>query len=399
MKSILTTFFASAIALSSFAGVHEGEGYYRVQNFLTERYIYVTDNRGSLNMQATTAELGAIEIWKGYEKTISDPATVIYVKDLDGKGRDFDLQTQGTGVKTIIDYPVSIIENASTKPLTHRIFGRNSGLTRYIGDGTGSPAVIKNERGYASSQLQPNDKANFWILHKITTDGSQYFGVEPEINAGGDYYTTIFAGFPFSTASDGMKAYYVSKVGNGMAALKEISGTVPTGTPVIIKCSASTPSGNRLNIGGSASAISGNRLGGVYFNNTSLKHKNQTPYDKETMRVLGTLSDGSVGFVTSDIKFLPRNKAYLTVPAGSPAEIRLVSEEEFDKSAIITVKTDKVSMRIEGMTLYVDGDATVEVYTVTGQLVRRGRFSSLQLPAPGIYIVKSGATVAKLIAR
>lgn len=399
MKSILTTFFASAVALSSFAGVHEGEGYYRVQNFLTERYIYVTDNRGSLNMQATTAELGAIEIWKGYEKTISDPATVIYVKDLDGKGRDFDLQTQGTGVKTIIDYPVSIIENASTKPLTHRIFGRNSGLTRYIGDGTGSPAVIKNERGYASSQLQPNDKANFWILHKITTDGNQYFGVDPEINVGGDYYTTIFAGFPFSTASDGMKAYYVSKVGNGMAALKEISGTVPTGTPVIIKCSASTPSGNRLNIGGSASAISGNRLGGVYFNNTSLKHKNQTPYDKETMRVLGTLSDGTVGFVTSDIKFLPRNKAYLTVPAGSPAEIRLVSEEEFDKSAIITVKTDKVSMRIEGMTLYVDGDAAVEVYTVTGQLVRRGRFSSLQLPAPGIYIVKSGATVAKLIAR
>lgn len=399
MKSILTTFFASAVALSSFAGVHEGEGYYRMQNFLTERYIYVTDNRGSLNMQATTAELGAIEIWKGYEKTISDPATVIYVKDLDGKGRDFDLQTQGTGVKTIIDYPVSIIENASTKPLTHRIFGRNSGLTRYIGDGTGSPAVIKNERGYASSQLQPNDKANFWILHKITTDGNQYFGVDPEINVGGDYYTTIFAGFPFSTASDGMKAYYVSKVGNGMAALKEISGTVPTGTPVIIKCSASTPSGNRLNIGGSASAISGNRLGGVYFNNTSLKHKNQTPYDKETMRVLGTLSDGTVGFVTSDIKFLPRNKAYLTVPAGSPAEIRLVSEEEFDKSAIITVKTDKVSMRIEGMTLYVDGDAAVEVYTVTGQLVRRGRFSSLQLPAPGIYIVKSGATVAKLIAR
>lgn len=399
MKSILTTFIASSIAITTLAGVHEGEGYYRVQNYLTARYVYVTDNRGSLNFQATTAELGAIELWKGEDKTISDPASVIYIKDLDGKGRDFDLQTQGTGVKTIIDYPVSIIENKSTKPLTHRIFGRNSGLTRYIGDGTGSDAVIDLERGYASSQLPGGDKANLWLFKKISTSDN-YFGITPDLRNGNEYYSTIYAGFPFSLASQGMKAYYITKVGNGMAAIKEISGTVPAGTPVIVKCAASTASGNKLNVGGTASALSGNRLGGVYFNNTSLKHKNQTPYDKETMRVLGTLSDGSVGFVTSNtLKFLPRNKAYLTVPAGSPAEIRLVSEEEFDHASIISVNKDRVSVRIEDMTLIVEGDTPVEVYTVTGQLVRRGNFSSLLLPAPGIYIVKTSSTATKLIAR
>lgn len=154
-------FFASAIALSSFAGVHEGEGYYRVQNFLTERYIYVTDNRGSLNMQATTAELGAIEIWKGYEKTISDPATVIYVKDLDGKGRDFDLQDAGHWSENHHRLPVSIIENASTKPLTHRIFGRNSGLTRYIGDGTARRPSSRTSAATPALSSSPMTKPTF----------------------------------------------------------------------------------------------------------------------------------------------------------------------------------------------------------------------------------------------
>lgn len=402
MKSIITTLIiTSTISLSALAGVNGGEGYYRVENYLTGRYVRVTDNRGSLNMQATTAELGAIELWKGYENTISDPATVIYVKDLDGKGRDFDLQTQGTGVKEIIDYPVSIVENTNTTPVTHRIFGRNSGLTRYIGDATTTTSGLKKDRGYTTSQLKPNDEANFWIFHKITTDDSQYFGITPEFQNGDGYYATLYAGFPFSTASEGMTVYYVSRSGNGMAALKELNGTVPAGTPVVVKCSAATTKDNKLNIGGEASEISGNKLGGVYFHNDAkFLHTNLTPYDKETMRVLGTLSDGSLGFVTADFEYLPRNKAYLTVPAGSPAEIKIVSEEEYDKSGIDSVVTDNVSVRIQGMTLIVEGDVSnVEVYTVTGQLVRRGAFSSLRLPAPGIYIVKAGNKVSKLIAK
>lgn len=319
--------------------------------------------------------------------------------DLDGKGRDYDLQTQGTSVKSIIDYPVSIIENKSTTPLTHRVFGRNSGLTRYIGDGTSSDAVITNKQGYATSQLQPNDEANFWILHKIKADGDNYFGVSPDVRTGDGMFTTLYAGFPFSLASNGMKAYYVSMTGNGMAALKEITGTVPLGTPVIIKCAGETASDNRLEIGGDAAAIDGNMLGGVYFENTSLRHKNLTPYDKETMRVLGTLSDGSLGFVVGNYEYLPRNKAYLSVPAGSPAEIKLVSEEEYVNASIDSVISDATSVRIEGMTLYADGNSRIEIYNVTGQLVGSGCLSSFTLPAPGVYIVRSGASTVKLIAR
>ena len=49
-------------------------------------------------------------------------------------------------MKTIIDYPVSI-RLANAKLGTYMVFGRNSGLSRYIGDATESDS----ERGYLTS--------------------------------------------------------------------------------------------------------------------------------------------------------------------------------------------------------------------------------------------------------
>ena len=187
-KAIAALLFCSA-AMSASA-LLDGDGYYRVQNAMTERYIYVLDDKGSLNFQATTAELGAIELWKDYNKTISDPATVIYVKDLNGKKQDYDLQTQGTGVYSIISYPVSI--RLADKNLgTYSIFGRNSGLTRYIGDATRST----KDRGYVTSL--ENGEYYRWYFHPITTDDTNYVGITPEFEDGGDYYATLYADFPF----------------------------------------------------------------------------------------------------------------------------------------------------------------------------------------------------------
>ncbi|MCM1076182.1 MAG: hypothetical protein NC411_02335 [Bacteroides sp.] len=397
MKKILTAFIASGIALSASA-VIEGDGYYRVQNAKTGRYIYVLDNTGELNFQATTAELGALELWLGYEKTTSDPATIIYVKDLDGKQRDFDLQTQGTGVKSIINYSVSI-RMVDSAVGSYNVFGRNSGLTRYIGDATKS----ESERGYLRSYAG-NDEYFRWLFHPITTDDSNYFGILPEFQAGDDYYASLYADFPFTFHSEGMTAYYVcstSDAAKGVVYVAPIEGTVPRATPVIIKCSSAAANGNKLNIGGEGKSITDNKLKGVYFQNTSLLHKNLTPNDPATMRVLGRLSDGSVGFVKYTETNLPRNKAYLTVPAGTPDELRI----EFVSAGIDDITSDAAAAKINvnGLSVSVEGIAneSVEVYSVTGQLVVRGMAdgSALLLPAPGLYIVKTPTTVAKILAR
>lgn len=388
MKQIITALLAAILAISASAQLN-GDGFYRVQNNMTERYIYVLDDKGELNFQATTAELGAIELWKNYEKTISDPATVIYIKNLDGKQQDYDLQAQGTGVQKIIDNPVTIYQRNGL----YSIYGRNSGMVRYIGDATKN----SNDRGYVS--CLDNDEYCRWRIFPITTANSNYFGITPEFQQGADHYATLYADFPFDFHSEGMTAYYVSSVENGTAYIKEINGTVAKGTPVIIKCSSAVPSGNKLSLGGNGSAVAGNMLKGVYFNNNDLVHKNRTPNDKATMRVLGRLSDGSIGFVTSNEQYLARNKAYLVVPAGTPAELKM---EIASNAAIGTVTSDAVTISINGLELRVDGAEDAVVYNITGQLISRSANANshaISLPAPGIYIVKAGGKVAKLIAR
>lgn len=336
--------FAGLIAFGASATLN-GDGYYRVKNYKTERYIYVLDDKGRLNFQATTAELGAIELWKGYEKAITDPATIIYVKDLTGKKQDFDLQAQGTGVYSIIDYPVSI-RLADSKLGVYSIFGRNSGISRYIGDGTKSDS----EQGWVTSL--DNNEYYRWYIDPVTTDDSNYFAVNPSLTDGTTNYAPFFAVFPFSFHSEGMKAYTVYDVYGDKAYLKEVKGTIPGATPVIITSTSSNVSNNRLNIGGEATDITDNLLKGVYFNNSSALHLNRVAYDKNTMRVLGKLSDGTIGFKTEDIDYLPRNQAYLVVPAGSPAEIHLSTETPPARVSSITLDKTNLNLSVgEAVTL------------------------------------------------
>lgn len=390
MKKIIIAFIASAISLSASA-VIDGDGYYRVQNFTTGRYIYVLDNKGSLNFQATTAELGAIELWKDYDRTISDPATIVYVKDLDGKGRTFDLQTQGTGVKTMIDYPVTIYRHPKTD--YYSIYGSNSGLVRYIGDATKS----NSDQGYVTSN--GNGDYYRWYFHPVTTGDENYFGVTPEIQDGDDYYGSLYADFPFTAHSEGLTPYFVCSIRDGVVYLAEIEGTVPRATPVIIKCSSANPSDNRLNIGGEAKTLSENRLKGIYFNNTSLRHKNLTPNDPATMRVLGRMADGSLGFITSTEEYLPRNKAYLPVPEGTPAELRIA----YASAGIADIIADQqtATVKVNGMNVSVvcTGSETARIFSVTGQMVATGAAdgSPIALPAPGVYIVRCATTTAKIL--
>lgn len=392
MKKTITAILASAVALSASALI-EGDGFYRVQNYMSGRYIYVLDDKGELNFQATTAELGAIQLWKDYSRAISDPSTVIYVKDLDGKGRTYDLQTQGTGVKAIIDYPVTIYLNNKNLGI-YSVYGSNSGMVRYIGDATEED----DDRGYVTSI--GNSNYHRWYFYPMTTDDSNYFGLAPEFKEGDDYFGSIYADFPFTFYSEGITAYYVSEVGENSVNLVEIEGTVPRATPIVFKCTSESAADNRLKLGGEAKAIDGNLLKGVYFNNTSLLHKNLTPNDPATVRVLGLMSDGSLGFVTSKDQYLPRNKAYVTVPEGSPAEMRITYGTSGIEDAVADCSDVKVV--VNGRGVRVEGDAEpVEIFNVTGQLVARGVAdgSFIVLPAAGVYVVHTPTATAKVIAR
>lgn len=319
-KNILILAYLFIYCLSSFAQLN-GDGYYRIRNLGSQRYIIVTDNKGSVNVSSTSADLGAVKLLKNFSNVVSDPGSILYVNEVNGQYR---FEAQGTDTHEIIGYDLKLKQSTNG---TYLAYQEESVLRMYLCDGRKEDT----EEGSMSTKSDATTHRN-WEILPLSTSGDNYFGISSEYAYNGSYYSTLYASFPFTFASSGMAAYYVSKVDNGIAVLAEVANnTVPASMPVIIKTASSEPSGNRLNIGANiATKPTDNKLSGVYFHNTSKKHNNLTLYNPETMRVLGITSTGKLGFVKASIDYLPANKAYLNVPAGSPDELLLMTQTEYD---------------------------------------------------------------------
>ena len=322
MKRNLIFILSFLFALTSFAQLN-GDGYYRVKNVASGRYITVRDNRGSVNIGSTSADMGAVDLYKGFDMVESDPASILYIDDVGDSNYKF--HSQGTDTYEIIGYYLKLKKNSDG---SYKAYQGNSMMIMYLGDGETTSVV--------DSKLVTNAKGQYrdwYILPVNSSSQDNYFGVKPDIKVAGDHYASFYASFPFSVASQDLKVYYINNVEGDIAVYKEIEGgVVPSGAPVFIKCSSNNPSDNRLDIGANqASALTNNKLSGVYFCNKSAAHRNVTPYNPETMRVLGTTADGKLAYVKADYDYLPANRSYLTVPAGSPDVIKLVSEEEYQK--------------------------------------------------------------------
>lgn len=325
MKKLLLASLSVLMALPALADL-QGDGYYRVQNAMTKRYIYLVDDKGSVNYATTSADVQALQLWLGFDMASSDPATVF--KLTNNSGSSYDVASQGTSLYSFFESYLKIISaGVYDGKQSYYAYASKSGMTKYLGDLETDLTVAK---GFPSADAK-GDNRKWYITPLDSSDDEGYFGVLPTIAKGGTYYQPFYADFPFSVKSAGVKVYKVDRYVEGAAVLKELTGCVPARTPVIFECENATPSANRLDIGGTATAdVSGNMLKGVFFNNDyPSSHINQTAYDKSTMRSLAVV-DGKLMFVTADIEYLPRNQAYLQVPAGTAASFRLLKEDEID---------------------------------------------------------------------
>ena len=60
-------------------------GYYRVKNFITDRYIIVVDNKSKgVDKVTTTVDLLALNSVRSWDKIESNPASVIYIEKVSG---------------------------------------------------------------------------------------------------------------------------------------------------------------------------------------------------------------------------------------------------------------------------------------------------------------------------
>ena len=374
-KTIITSIVLASLATSAFAGDPPvSDGYYRIVNHKTNRYIYVYDNTGKINLAAGTADAGALDLWKDFNRTISDPGSVLYAHYMgqnENGGHSYNVEAQGTSVFDIIGHFVSVYRMPSGSANIYASYG---GITKYMDDEETNLSLDHGAVGFNRS-----GDYRLWDESPIDANTDNYFGLAPTLEANGKYYQPFYAAFPFNFASDGMRAFYISKFDAtfNVAVISEISGNVPGATPIIVECSSNAATDNRLNLLYNQDLpIQGNQLAGVYFCNKMRPNSNDaiTPYNAETMRVLTTDAQGNLVFAKADLDNLPANQSYLPVPAGTADAVTIMTEEEYTKY-------------VAGIhNIVADGENVSPVYSVSGAVVLSDSRSLSELPA-GIYIV------------
>lgn len=363
MNRLLLIIFTIIISSTASAQLN-GDGYYRVQNQYSNRYIVVNSNKAKANMSTNEVDLGALETYKSFDKIVSNPGSIIYIEN--HGDNQYVLRAQGTNTLDMTGYYLKIRDN---KNGTYKAYATVSGVTKYLSD---EPTTLSE-----GILMTSGTKARDWYIKPVDSNGDNYFGLTPDISVGSDNYATIYASFPFSFSSKGMNAYYICKVDveRNVAVYKEITDVVPASTPVFVKCASSKATENRLNlINKKTNPINDNLLAGVYFKNDNSTYYNQVAYDAATMRVLGKMSDGTLGFVKVNIDFLPANKAYLKVPVSASSEIRLMSVDEYATGIDDVFADSVVDMKgiftLTGLKVNMDVDALPSgVYIVNGKKV------------------------------
>lgn len=380
MKRIFS-FLLALVPLMAFAQQFNGSGWYRAQSQASSRYLSVVDPK-KIYRNGSDVFLGGLNCKEGFDSgdnVVSNPASIcwfqqkkvegqiIYI-NLIGQGLDFDQRMSGSASLAIRTYGSGYL-----------LYGSGSGLVRYIYDNQ------YNSEPYVPYTAASGSAAYLWNMLPVNDSEGQYFGVLPDVTASADgsHWATMYASFPFVPASD-MKVYTVSKVENGYAVIKEVAGTVPSVTPLLIRCGSASAALNKLSlkaITDSPAAISGNQLRGNYYcyiDASRKKEHNVVAYDPATMRMLGTDADGKPAFVKSDIQYLPANKCYLPVSSSAPATLKIITEDEYI-AGISTVTIDDVQNGLKG------------VYTISGQLVG----NSTDGLSKGVYIVNGKKVVVK----
>lgn len=271
-----------------------GDGYYRVHNVATQRYVYVTDNKDYFDIARDEEDFQAIQLWKDAEKAISDPATVIYITKINET--TYDLMAQATGVYSLTGYYVNVSKKSDN---TYEVSASKGSITKYLYDGKSNSAA----QGFMGTSGKDISYRR-WIVDKIDTDHAiNYVGIKPTIELNGVYYQPFYAAFPFRTVSPDMHVYYISDAVGNNALLQEIEGDIPASTPCIIECASPNPTDNRIELLTSTTAkVTGNLLRGVYFCNGKRPQKSVDAYkkfDPATMRVL-TVANGKLVLSNQD---------------------------------------------------------------------------------------------------
>ena len=353
-----------------------GSGYYRVQSKKSSRFLTIVDNRASVNWTNTTVDLYAFRTIGTFEDNVCwNPATICYLTET-SKANYYNISGQGLDLYKVAQTYMNLQRQSDgSYILKGEVTKSGTTIAKTLYDSA-------KDKNPANIDTKGTDGYQYWYIRPVK--GNYYFGIKPDFQATMEnkdsYYTTMYASFPFNLGSD-MKAYYVTEIKDGYARVVPLGNAVPGTAPVIVECASDKPSENKVELDhqNSANPLANNKLKGVYYCNdvTDTDHRNVTEYKPASMRVLGMASDGRLAFITDrNLKYIPANKAYLTVPTGTPETLYVVTE---------------IPAGIETVTTVAPTTHQCGVYSLSGQ--RLG--DTTEGMPKGVYIVNGRKTVLK----
>jgi hypothetical protein len=187
MKRIIIFFLLAVLGVPAFAQLN-GDGFYRVQNFQTNRYIILVDNKvNSVNFSATKADLGALRTIKPFSNVVSDPGSVYYIKS--AGGQQYNLLSQGADAYAFAGRYL-LVRKATNEP-TYYAWGSSAGADVYLYDMPGSTT---------SGELMTggDEFCRHWKILPVSSSGDNYFGLKPDVTVSGQHYSSLFASFGFT---------------------------------------------------------------------------------------------------------------------------------------------------------------------------------------------------------
>lgn len=314
-----------SLAISMPLGMYaqlNGDGFYRVQNVETSRYITVLDEAPDYTNVNKIYTFNSL-MTESWDKAKSDPSTIMYIQELENN--EYSIQSQGVDTKEVTGVGLKLKKNNNG---TYGAYGEQNGAAIYLGDATTEGEHIKGGDG-------SNQKAiNQWYIKAIGADNS--LCVAPTVESNGKYYATLYTAFAYKLSS-GVKAYCVNSLTESAITLAEIEGNiVPAETAILLECSSNKPEDNVITPTTEEGVeIAENHMEGAMFNYAD----NRMDYSKTSMRMLGT-ENGKLAFVTASIDYVPANTGFLY---GRKMNMAASYEINIGTTAIANINSNKVA--------------------------------------------------------
>ncbi len=309
MKRIITCLLSAIVSLGAYAQI--SDGFYRLKCKQTGRYLTIHNDYVNKESAKRTGDvdLQSLETFSSFDVVVDDPGSIIYMRKT---SKGWAIEGQGFTTQGKLNLQLTQVGDAFRVWATVTSDGMS--FTKYLRD-------YEEEPGYSYITTNPDLSSN-WEWYFLPVDDSNYFGLYGDVQVGTSYYTTLYATFPIQLGSN-MKAFTVNTMTSSSCTLEDIGDVVPAKTPVVIQCAGAEASANKVTpLTSSDNTVGVNRLSGEVFCYPVIvggKERRKNPawnaldYDPQIMRVIGE-SDGKLCFVTSsDLIYMPANKAFLYV--------------------------------------------------------------------------------------